>query len=58
MALDACGITGIDHTLVGVRDLEAARAAWSRLGFTVTPRGRHIGWGTGNYCVMLEEGYA
>src|SRR5262245_55075 len=57
MALDACGITGIDHTLVGVRDLEAARARWSRLGFTVTPRGRHIGWGTGNYCVMLEEGY-
>jgi hypothetical protein len=57
MALDACGITGIDHTLVGVRDLEAARGRWSRLGFTVTPRGRHIGWGTGNYCVMLEEGY-
>jgi len=27
MALDSCGITGIDHTLVGVRDLEAARAA-------------------------------
>jgi hypothetical protein len=57
MALDSCGITGIDHTLVGVRDLEAARAAWARLGFTITPRGRHIGWGTGNYCVMLEEGY-
>ena len=57
MALDSCGITGIDHTLVGVRDLEAARATWTRLGFTVTPRGRHIGWGTGNYCVMLEEGY-
>jgi len=57
MALDACGITGIDHTLVGVRDLEAARHGWMRLGFTVTPRGRHIGWGTGNYCVMLEEGY-
>lgn len=57
MALDACGITGIDHTLVGVRDLEAARRGWRRLGFAVTPRGRHIGWGTGNYCVMLEEGY-
>lgn len=57
MALDACGITGIDHTLLGVRDLEAARRSWQRLGFSVTPRGRHIGWGTGNYCVMLEEGY-
>jgi catechol 2,3-dioxygenase-like lactoylglutathione lyase family enzyme len=50
-------ITGIDHTLVGVRDLEAARAAWETLGFTLTPRGRHIGWGTGNYCIMLETGY-
>ena len=56
MALDSCGITGIDHTLVGVRDLEAARATWTRLGFSVTPRGRHIGWGTGNYCVMLGVG--
>lgn len=52
-----CGITGIDHTLIGVRDLETARSAWTRLGFTVTPRGRHIGWGTGNYCVMLDSGY-
>src|SRR3954447_9365945 len=50
-------ITGIDHTLVGVRDLEAARGTWDTLGFTLTPRGRHIGWGTGNYCVMLESGY-
>ena len=50
-------ITGIDHTLVGVRDLEAARAAWQKLGFTLTTRGRHIGWGTGNYCIMLEQGY-
>ncbi|WP_395018668.1 VOC family protein [Dongia sp.] len=50
-------ITGIDHTLVGVRDLEAARGVWETLGFTCTPRGRHIGWGTGNYCIMLESGY-
>jgi catechol 2,3-dioxygenase-like lactoylglutathione lyase family enzyme len=50
-------IAGIDHALVGVRDLEAARAAWEKLGFTLTPRGRHIGRGTGNYCIMLEQGY-
>jgi catechol 2,3-dioxygenase-like lactoylglutathione lyase family enzyme len=50
-------ITGIDHTLVGVKDLEAARQVWQTLGFTVTPRGRHIGWGTGNYCIMFESGY-
>ena len=53
----AGAVTGIDHTLVGVRDLEAARRTWDTLGFTLTPRGRHIGWGTGNYCVMLESGY-
>lgn len=53
----AAGITGIDHTLVGVRDLEGARAAWRRLGFTLSPRGRHIGWGTANYCIMFEQGY-
>jgi len=50
-------IAGIDHTLIGVRDLEAARTAWEALGFMLTPRGRHIGWGTGNYCIMLERGY-
>ncbi|UEM04648.1 VOC family protein [Skermanella rosea] len=58
MAAPAIGpISGIDHTLVGVRDLEAARATWRHLGFTVTPRGRHIGWGTGNYCIMFPGDY-
>jgi len=55
--LAADAITGIDHTLVGVKDLETARNLWQTLGFTVTPRGRHIGWGTGNYCIMFESGY-
>ena len=50
-------LTGIDHTLIGVRDLEAARDTWRHLGFAVTPRGRHIGWGTGNYCVMFRNDY-
>jgi hypothetical protein len=50
-------VTGLDHLIVGVRDLEAARAQWARLGFTATPRGRHVGWGTANHCLMLEEGY-
>jgi len=51
------GLTGIDHVLVGVRDLEAARIAYRRLGFAVSPRGSHIGWGTANYCVMFAEDY-
>jgi catechol 2,3-dioxygenase-like lactoylglutathione lyase family enzyme len=55
--MNAPALSGIDHTLIGVRDLEAARERWARLGFTVTPRGRHIGWGTANYCIMLERGY-
>jgi catechol 2,3-dioxygenase-like lactoylglutathione lyase family enzyme len=50
-------LKGIDHTLVGVRDLEAARALWTRMGFTLTPRGRHIGWGTANYCIMFSYNY-
>jgi Glyoxalase-like domain len=48
---------GIDHSLLGVRDLELARETWRGLGFTATPRGRHIGWGTANYCLMFEQGY-
>jgi hypothetical protein len=51
------GIAGIDHVIVGVRDLEAARGAWMRLGFAVSPRGRHIGQGTANYCIMFGRDY-
>ena len=50
-------ITGIDHAIVGVHKLEAARRQWAKLGFTITPRGRHKGWGTANYCIMFETDY-
>ncbi|MFN0044077.1 MAG: VOC family protein [Alphaproteobacteria bacterium] len=50
-------ILGIDHALVAVRDLEAARIAYRRLGFAVSPRGSHIGWGTANYCIMFPDDY-
>jgi catechol 2,3-dioxygenase-like lactoylglutathione lyase family enzyme len=50
-------LRGIDHVLVGVRDLEAAHQTYARLGFTVSPRGRHIGWGTANYCIMFPDDY-
>lgn len=50
-------IAGFDHVIVGVGDLEAARETWRRLGFVVTPRGRHIGWGTANYCIMFPGDY-
>src|SRR5205814_6222150 len=51
------GIAGIDHVIIGVRDLERARMGWTRLGFTLTPRGRHLGQGTANYCVMFARNY-
>jgi hypothetical protein len=50
-------IAGIDHVIVGVRDLERARIGWRRLGFTLSPRGRHIGQGTANYCIMFASDY-
>jgi hypothetical protein len=51
------GIAAIDHVIVGVRDLEQARMGWTRLGFALTPRGRHIGQGTANYCIMFPSDY-
>jgi hypothetical protein len=51
------GIAGIDHILLAVRDLDAARMGWTRLGFTLSPRGKHLGRGTGNYCVMFPQDY-
>jgi catechol 2,3-dioxygenase-like lactoylglutathione lyase family enzyme len=53
----ANGIRGLDHVLVGVAELEAAKSAWGRLGFKACPRGRHIGWGTANYCLMFPHDY-
>lgn len=50
-------IRGLDHVLVAVADLEAAKSAWGRLGFKTCPRGRHIGWGTANYCLMFPHDY-
>ena len=48
-------ISGIDHALVGVRDLEQARATFERLGFRTTPLGRHAGRGTGEHCLMFAD---
>ena len=46
-----------DHALLGVGDLEKSQKTFQRLGFTVCPRGKHIGWGTANYCIMFEDDY-
>src|SRR3954453_15659664 len=51
------GIAGLDHVIIAVRDLERARMSWTRLGFNLTPRGRHLGQGTANYCIMFLGDY-
>lgn len=50
-------IEKVDHPVIGVYDLDVARAAYSRLGFTVPPTGRHRQWGTANICIMLQNDY-
>jgi hypothetical protein len=51
-------ITGIDHCIVLVNDLDAARERMQSLGFKPAPRGVHSDhMGSHNHCVMLERGY-
>ena len=57
----------LDHVGVAVRDLDAARESFHRLGFQLTARSLHSGatspggavepWGTGNHCAMFADGY-
>ncbi|MDX1375095.1 MAG: VOC family protein [Burkholderiales bacterium] len=49
-------IPGIDHVVIAVRDLDHARTVYSRLGFTLTPRGVHT-LGSQNHCIMFERDY-
>ena len=51
-------LSGLDHVVIMVRDLDAAAVAWGRLGFTLSPRGNHSAhMGTGNHTVMLGPDY-
>lgn len=47
----------VDHPVIGVHDLEAARSAFARLGFVVPPAGTHEEWGTTNVCIMFPNDY-
>jgi len=53
----AKAILGLDHVIIGVNDLEGARADYLRLGFTPAPRGDHAGRATSNYCLMFPDTY-
>jgi glyoxalase-like protein len=46
----------INHLVLAGRDLEAMRAHYESLGFTVTPRGQHP-FGTGNALIQLHGTY-
>jgi hypothetical protein len=46
----------INHLVLAGRDLEAMRAHYQKLGFTVTPRGQHP-FGTGNALIQLHGTY-
>ncbi len=45
----------LDHIVLTVRDLEAAKNRFEALGFTVTPKAQHL-WGTANRVVQLPGG--
>ncbi|MEX2298796.1 MAG: VOC family protein, partial [Dongiaceae bacterium] len=46
----------IDHLVLTVRDLDAARETYRRLGFTLTPPARHP-FGTGNSLALMDGSY-
>ena len=47
---------GLDHLVIGVRDLDAAGDFYTRLGFTVGRRNRHP-WGTENRIVQFPGAF-
>ncbi|CAA7619803.1 conserved hypothetical protein [Candidatus Terasakiella magnetica] len=50
-------VTGLDHVIIAVSDLEATVAVFRSLGFTPMPRGEHPQWGTANACLMFGRDY-
>ncbi|NSZ66137.1 VOC family protein (plasmid) [Agrobacterium tumefaciens] len=51
-------VTGIDHIMYLVGDLEAAAKRFETLGFTLSPRGVHSPhMGSANYTMMFPEDY-
>ncbi|SRR6266566_4137266 len=50
-------ITRFDHTVIAVRDLDAAISTYQALGFDVSPGGRHTGLGTSNAIIRFGLDY-
>lgn len=49
-------MSGIDHLVVCVRDLDAARDLYQALGFTMAPKAQHP-FGTGNSNIQLQGSF-
>ena len=49
-------VKGIDHVVITVRDLDSTQETFTRMGFTLTPRGYHT-LGSQNHCVMFGQDY-
>jgi hypothetical protein len=50
-------LTGIDHLMICVPDLDEGTAAYTRMGFNVHPGGVHPGRGTHNAIAFFEHDY-
>lgn len=50
-------VKGLDHVVVMVDGIDAAQAAYTRLGFQVQPRGFHQKLGTANHLMIFERDY-
>ena len=50
-------VKGLDHVVVMVDGIDAAEAAYGRLGFQVQPRGFHRKLGTANHLMIFEGDY-
>lgn len=52
----ALSVKGIDHFVIRVADLDAGERLFKQLGFTLTPRGFHVGRGSANHTAPLSSG--
>jgi hypothetical protein len=49
-------VKAIDHFVIRVADLDAGEKLFTKLGFTLTPRGFHAGRGSANHTAPLSSG--
>lgn len=50
-------ISGLDHIICGVDDLDRAVKTFESLGFVLSPRGDHSAYGSHNRCIVFPDHY-